>query len=79
MRNAQEDHLESEEAFILPEIYQRFSEEDQLQMVRRLLLDGDAEEPRWILDWVVRCLTPAEQRVLNDLEARFEGVAIKVS
>ena len=65
--NSQGDHFESEEAFILPEIYQRFNEEEQLEIVRQLLIDDKAEDPRWVLDWLNQTLPPAECQALIDL------------
>jgi hypothetical protein len=77
LRIAQEDHFESEEAFILPEIYRRFSQEEQLKVVERLLTDESAEDSRWVLDWVAQYLTPVERQVLADLEASWAGIAVR--
>lgn len=71
-RIAQDDDLEEEEAFVLPLIRQRLSEAQQLAIARRLLIDQDAEDKGWILDWVARELTPTEQQWLAGLVARFE-------
>ena len=78
LRVAQDDHLENEEAFVLPEIWLRISEEDQLEMVRRLLIDEDAEDQSWVLDWVAQALSPRELELLKDLERRFNSVAARV-
>ena len=75
LKICQDDHLESEEAFILPEIRERLSEEEQLAMAKRLLIDEAAEDPRWIIDWVSRELPPGERALLADLKDRFESVA----
>ena len=74
LKICQDDHLESEEAFVLPEIRERLSEEQQLTMAKRLLIDEAAEDPRWIIDWVSRELPPGERTLLADLEDRFESV-----
>lgn len=71
LRIAQDDHLESEEAFVLPEIRQRFGEAEQLKIVSQLLIDAQAEDQRWVLDWVAQNVTPAERRLLADLEAQM--------
>jgi hemerythrin-like domain-containing protein len=76
---AQDDHLEEEEAFVLPLIRQRLGEAQQLEIARRLLLDQDAEDTRWILDWVAQALTPTEQQWLAGLAARFTEVFPRAS
>ena len=74
LRIAQDDHLESEEAFILPEIRERFDEFEQLEMVRRLLDDEEAAQRRWVLEWMAPRLNQGERRLLVDLERRFDRV-----
>ena len=76
LRVSQDDHLECEEQFVLPEIRQRFDEEEQLEMMRRLLVDEEAEDPNWVLEWISPALTPAEQQVLTNLAARFNAVGV---
>jgi hypothetical protein len=75
LKITQEDHLESEEALILPLVRQRLTEEQQLKVARALLIDEQADDPRWIVDWVNRDLSPGEQKLLADLEVRFNGAA----
>jgi len=72
LRIAQDDHLEEEEEFVLPGIRQRIGEEQQLEMARRLLVDREAPDTRWILDWVARDLTPSERELLAGLVAHFK-------
>jgi hypothetical protein len=79
LRVAQDDHLESEEAFVLPEIWQRFNREEQLEMARHLLIDEEADDPRWVIRWIAQCLSIEEQRLLADLEAQFNAVPAEVS
>ena len=69
-RIAQDDHLEEEEAFVLPVVRRQIGDEQQLAIVRHLLLDQEAEDPRWHLDWITDYLTPRERRLLADLTAR---------
>lgn len=71
LRTAQDDHLENEEAFVLPEVWQRIDEAGQLEMARRLLIDEGAEDERWVLEWMARYLTPAERKLLAELEQGF--------
>ncbi|MDP6526193.1 MAG: hypothetical protein QGH15_18430 [Kiritimatiellia bacterium] len=75
LRITQEDHLESEEALILPMVRQRLTEEQQLKVARALLIDDQADDPRWIVEWVTRDLSSGEQNLLADLEVRLNGSA----
>lgn len=75
-RIAQEDHLEDEEAFLLPILRQRVDERQQLGIVRHLLIDQEAPDNCWILDWLSQHLTAKEQHVLTGLLARCaDGVS----
>jgi hypothetical protein len=69
-RIAQDDHLEEEEAFTLPVIRRQLSDAQQWTIVRHLLLDEEADDPRWYLDWLTDYLTPRQRRLLADLAAR---------
>lgn len=70
-RIAQDDHLEAEEAFVLPEIRERFSEDDQLRLTKILLIDEQSEDPRWVIDWVAQEIDADEREWLMALESRF--------
>ncbi len=67
------DHFENEEAFIIPLVANEVDEAGQLLLVRRLLIDESAEDPRWIIDWVYSELDETDQALLKDLENRFQG------
>lgn len=69
-RIAQDDHLEEEEAFVLPVVRRQLSDAQQWTIVRHLLLDEEADDPRWYLEWLTDLLTPREQRLLADMAAR---------
>lgn len=69
---AQDDHLDNEEAFVLPVVRERMTEAEQMEVARRLLIDEDSQTPRWVVDWVARELSPGERRLLAGLEARFK-------
>ena len=71
LRVAEFDHFENEEAFVLPVVRERMNEEEQLEVARRLLIDEEAEDRRWIIDWLAGELTLTERRLLSDLETRF--------
>ncbi len=73
LRIAQQDHVEDEAAFVLPLARDRMNEVDQLAAARHLLIDEAAEDPRWVLDWVARELSPNERELLAALEARFQA------
>ena len=65
LRICQDDHLESEEAFVLPEVEARLSIEDQREIARRLLIDEESGDPAWVLDWVARNVEPEERELLD--------------
>ena len=72
LRIAESDHLENEEAFVLPLVRERMGGVEELEVARRLLVDDDADNPRWVLEWVADELTPAEGKLLANLEANFQ-------
>ena len=72
LRIALEDHLETEEALVLPVVRERMSDSKQLEVARALLIDEDAEDPRWIIDWVQGHLDGTERQLLAGLESRFQ-------
>ncbi len=69
------DHFENEEAFVCSIVREAVSEQGQLDLARRLLMDEEAEDPRWVIDWVASELAPGEQRLLSEMEARFSRTA----
>ena len=69
------DHFENEEAFVVPLVRDQMDEHQQLEMVRHLLIDDEAENPRWVIEWVFEELTPVERTLLSELEERFTAVA----
>ncbi len=71
MRILEFDHFENEEAFVCPLVRDQMSENQQLDLARRLLIEDSADDPRWIIDWVAEELEPRERQLLADLEARF--------
>ena len=71
LRITQDDHLETEEALVLPILRQNLSEEKQLAVTRGLLIDDSAQHPRWIVQWVLQELDPSEQVLLAELESRL--------
>jgi hemerythrin-like domain-containing protein len=74
-RIAQDDHLEEEEAFVLPVIRRQLSVAQQREVIGHFLVDQAAEDPRWPLDWLSAHLTPGEQRLVADLAAAPQWAA----
>jgi hypothetical protein len=71
LRIDQEDHLEEEEELVLPMIRERLSLAQQLEMVRRLLLALETEDPTWVVTWLMHDLTDMERQTLLALTARL--------
>lgn len=71
LRIAQEDHLDTEEQVVLPLLRERFSEQQQYEVAKGLLLDEQADNPRWVIEWVSGALSPTEQDWLAGIETRF--------
>jgi len=63
----QDDLLEEEEECILPVIRQHISAAQQAELIRRLLVDEEAEEQGDMLDWVAQDVTTTEQQWLAAL------------
>jgi hemerythrin-like domain-containing protein len=76
LRIAQDDHLESEEAFVLPEVRERFDEIKQLEMMRCLLIDDEAADRRWVMEWMNAMLPSGECQLLGEFERRCSTVAV---
>ena len=68
LRICQDDHFESEEALVLPEVEARFSTEEKKEIVRKLLLDEEAAKPTWVMDWVMEKTDPLERERLIDIQ-----------
>ncbi len=71
LRVAQEDHLETEEAMVIPLLREYLSPERQLEVVGGLLVDRDADDRHWVIDWISQDLTPKENELLLELESRI--------
>ena len=75
LRIALEDHLDLEEAFVLPAGRQQMKEQQQLELAKVMLLDQDAQDPRWMIDWVRLRLSPGERALLGEMETRLGNLA----
>lgn len=60
------------EELLLPMIRERLSRIQQLEMVRRLLLELD-RAPTWVVTWRMHDLTDTERQTLLALTARLAG------
>ncbi|MCH8988080.1 MAG: hypothetical protein IIA92_04655 [Chloroflexi bacterium] len=68
---AQEDHLETEEAMVTPLLREYLSRKSQLEVVGGLLVDRDADDRHWVIDWISQDLTTKENELLLALESRI--------
>ena len=71
LRTMEYDHFENEEAFVLPLVRERLSQAQQLDVARRLIIEDEAEDPRWVIDWVVSELDQAGRDAIAGLASRF--------
>ncbi len=72
LRIALEDHLDTEEALVLPRIQHKLDEQQQLKLAEDLLVDRDAEDPSWMIQWVSQRLSPEDRTLLLGLDKGFE-------
>ena len=71
LRMLEFDHFENEEAFVVTEVRERMTVDQQLEVARHLLIDDESEEPRWIIDWLVNELDSSDRKLVAELESRF--------
>ena len=65
------DHFENEEAFVVTEVRERMTVDQQLEVARHLIIDDKAEKPRWIIDWLINELDSGDRKLLAELESRL--------
>jgi hypothetical protein len=75
----QEDHLETDETIMMPRLREQLGEQEQLRLARALLTDEEAQDPRWVMDWVKMRLNAGERRSLEELEKRFRELPAAVA
>ena len=71
MRGRERDLLEEEEELVLPMIRERLALAQQLEIVRRLLLALETEDPTGVVTWLMHDLTDTERQTLLALTARL--------
>ena len=47
---------------------------EELELVKYLLIEDLADNPRWIIDWVAKELDPKGRELLSELEAQFSEI-----
>ena len=67
LRVAQEDHLETGEAMVIPLIRGNLSVKCQLEAVGALLIDHESDDQSWVIDWISQYFTLKENGLLRDL------------
>jgi hemerythrin superfamily protein len=73
LRILEYDHFENEEAFVCSVVKERMSEQEQLEMVKHILTEEGADDPRWIIQWVSDEISSEEREWLAGLESRFSN------
>ena len=53
---------------MLPSLKQRLNSQEQLEMVRGLLVDSMASDPHWVMDWIGQHLNPEERATMAGFE-----------
>ena len=57
-------------------VHEQMTEEEELDVARHLLIDNDADDLRWMIDWVSSELSEGERMLLAGLEMRFNRVTM---
>jgi hypothetical protein len=70
-RLLQEDLLEDEEVYLLPILRKQLSEAGQLELLRLLLIDQDAELQDTMIAWIAEDVTDPERQLLSTLTSRL--------
>ena len=71
LRIALEDHLDTEEALVLPRIQENLDGPQQLKLAANLLTDRDSEDPCWMIQWVIERLSSEDRELFEDLNVGF--------
>ncbi len=76
LRIVQEDHLESEEALVLPVLRDRMTDQQQVDAAKGLLVDDFADDKHWVIDWMSGALATDECKFVEGLQSRFDQPAV---
>ena len=74
METTLQNHLETQEALVLPLLREWMDECKQLELVKNLLIDDESDDPRWIIDWVSQRSDSSGKAALAELESQFAKV-----
>ena len=66
------DHFENEESFVLPLVHDQMSYAEELECVRKLLIDDDSDNPTWILDFIRENLAASDRKLLDEISENFQ-------
>ena len=56
---------------VLPLVKEQMSPTEELECARRLLIDDDADDPRWVIDVIKGGLPDGEELLIEDLVTKF--------
>jgi hypothetical protein len=71
LRMLEFDHFENEEAFVVTEVREHLTVDQQMEIANHLLIDSESENPRWIIDWLFSELDADDREIISSLESRF--------
>jgi hypothetical protein len=71
LRMLEFDHFENEEAFVITQVRENMTVDQQMEIARHLLIDSESENPRWIIDWLFSELDADDRQIISSLESRF--------
>ena len=71
LRMLEFDHFENEEAFVVTEVREHLTVNQQMEIARHLLIDSESENPRWIIDWLFSELDAGDREIISSLESQF--------
>ena len=74
MEATQENHIETQEALVLPILREWMDECQQLKLIKNFLIDDQSDDPRWIIDWVSQQSDSSGKAALAELESQFADV-----
>ena len=68
LRVCEFDHFDNEEIFVFPAVRGFMNEQEQLALAKRLLIEEEADNPRWIINLIYEILDQKDQELLRDFE-----------
>ena len=68
---AQKDHLEYEQFLLMPIVLEFIDQDTQMEVVKGLLIDDLADEPRWVIEWLSIELSEEANNQIAKIEKQF--------